>query len=126
MTKLTTQHMGCPALVLCDEYQVRTEVSLEASVTQHGCMDAVALQALETGLTHWLSQEEREMDPSTTRDLQAVEMPHTAHQGGAARICVCLWPQPQPSSYWEADAPSKLFTHRVQSEPLRSIICLQP
>ena len=26
MKQLTTQNMGCPALILCDEYQVRTEV----------------------------------------------------------------------------------------------------
>ncbi len=109
MKKLTTQYMGCPALVLCDEYQVRTEVSLEASVEQHGCLDAVALQALENDLTHWLSQEEREMDPNPK--LQALRVTYklwnclTPLIRDVPHICVCLWPQPQPSSYWQADAP---------------------
>ena len=132
MKKLTTQYMGCPALVLCDEYQVRTEVSLEASVEQHGCMDAVALQALENDLTHWLSQEEREMDPSPK--LQALrvtcklwncltplirDVPHVyVYACGRSLSLALIGKQMLPHSPSPTDCTVSLF--------LPSFACLQP
>ena len=82
MQELTTKFMGCPALVLCDEYQVCTGPPQEPSVEQHGCIDAVAMQALENHLLHWLPQDRRQRDSSPK--LQALRVTYM--------LWICLAP----------------------------------